>query len=126
MGDYTVKHVDEMEASFGGGFKKVRAELGVTSLGVQVLEFPPDVTQYPEHDHADSGQEEVFGVVRGSGRIVIGSDEVPLSDGVWVRVGPGERRKIYSGPEGLRIVALGGIPGKAYEIAEASKLGVGA
>ncbi len=126
MGDYTVKHVDEMEASFGGGFRKVRAELGVTSFGVQVLEFPPDVTQYPEHDHADSGQEEVFGVVRGAGRIVVGDDEVPLTEGVWVRVGPAERRKIYSGPDGLRLVALGGIPGKPYEIPEASKLAASA
>ena len=122
MSDYTAKHLDEMEASFGGGFKKVRAELGVTSFGVQVLDFPPDVTQYPEHDHAESGQEEVFGVVRGSGRIVIGDEEVALEPDVYVRVGPDERRKIYSGPEGLRLIALGGVPGKPYEIPEPSKL----
>jgi mannose-6-phosphate isomerase-like protein (cupin superfamily) len=122
MSDYTVKRVDEMEASFGGAFKKVRAELGVTSFGVQVLEFPPDVTQYPEHDHAESGQEEVFGVLRGTGRIVVGDEEVALEPDVFVRVGPAERRKIYSGSEGLRLIALGGTPGKPYEIAEASKL----
>ena len=122
MADYTVKRIDEMEASFGGGFKKVRAELGVTAFGVQVLDFPPDVTQYPEHDHADEGQEEVFGVIRGSGRIVIGDEEVALEPDVYVRVGADERRKIYSGPEGLRLIAIGGTPGKPYEIAEASKL----
>ncbi|HEX8121365.1 MAG TPA: hypothetical protein VF549_08890 [Solirubrobacteraceae bacterium] len=122
MADYTVKHLDEMEASFGGGFKKVRAELGVTAFGVQVLEFPPNIDQYPEHDHADSGQEEVFGVVRGSGRITIGDEEVALEPDVWVRVGADERRKIYSGPDGLRLIALGGTPGKPYEIPEPSKL----
>ena len=122
MGDYPVKRLDDMEASFGGGFKKVRAELGVTAFGVQVLEFPPDVTQYPEHDHAETGQEEVFGVIRGSGRIVIGDEEVALEPDVFVRVGPNERRKIYSGPEGLRLIALGGTPGKVYEIPDASKL----
>ncbi len=122
MSDYTVKRVDEMEASFAGAFKKVRAELGVTSFGVQIIEMPPNVDQYPEHDHADSGQEEVFGVLAGSGRITIGDDEVPLEEDVYVRVGPSERRKIYSGPDGLKLIALGGVPGKPYEIPEASKL----
>ncbi len=122
MPDYTAKRLDEMEASFGGAFKKVRAELGVTSFGLQVLLFPPDVTQYPEHDHAESGQEEVFGVLAGSGKIVIGGEEVALEPDVYVRVGAEEQRKIYSGPEGLKLIAIGGTPGQPYEIAEASKL----
>ncbi len=122
MPDYTVKRLDEMQSSFGGTFIKVRAELGVTSFGVQVIEMPPDITQYPEHDHAESGQEEVFGVIGGSGRITVGDDDVPLEPDVWIRVGAEEQRKIYSGPDGLRLVALGGTPGKAYEISEASKL----
>jgi len=122
MPDYTVKRLDEMERSFGGAFVKVRAELGVTSFGVQVIEIPPDVTQYPEHDHAESGQEEVFGVIDGSGRITVGGEDVPLEKDVWIRVGAEEQRKIYSGPDGLRLVALGGTPGKPYEIADASKL----
>ena len=122
MPDYTAKRLDEMEASFGGAFKKVRAELGVTSFGVQVIEIPPDVTQYPEHDHAESGQEEVFGVLSGSGKIVIGGEEVALEPDVYVRVAAEEQRKIYSGPEGLKLIAIGGTPGKPYEIAEASKL----
>ena len=122
MPDYTVKRIDEMEASFGGAFKKVRAELGATAFGLQVIEIPPNVTQYPEHDHAASGQEEVFGVIGGSGRITVGDDDIPLENDVWIRVGAEEPRKIYSGPEGLRLVAVGGTPGKPYEIAEASKL----
>ena len=122
MPDYTAKRLDEMEASFGGAFKKVRAELGVTSFGVQVIEIPPNVTQYPEHDHVESGQEEVFGVLGGSGRIAIDGDEVSLETDVYVRVGPAATRKIYSGPDGLKLIAIGGTPGKPYEIAEASKL----
>lgn len=122
MPDYTAKRIEEMEASFGGAFKKVRAELGVTSFGVQVIDMPPNIDQYPEHDHAESGQEEVFGVLRGSGRITIGDEEVALEPDVFVRVGPEDTRKIYSGPEGLRLIALGGTPGKAYEIPDASKL----
>jgi mannose-6-phosphate isomerase-like protein (cupin superfamily) len=122
MADYTVKRLDDMEASFGGGFVKVRAELGVTSFGVQVLQFPPNIDQYPEHDHAESGQEEVFGVLQGSGRLVVGDEEIALKPDVYVRVAADERRKIYSGPDGLRLIAIGGTPGKPYEISEPSKL----
>ena len=49
MPDYTAKRIDDMEAIFGGGFRKARSELGVTSFGMQVLDFPPNADQYPEH-----------------------------------------------------------------------------
>jgi mannose-6-phosphate isomerase-like protein (cupin superfamily) len=125
MSDYTAKRIDEMEASFRGGFKKARAELGVTSFGMQVLDFPPNATQYPEHDHAHDGQEEVFAVMRGTGRMRVGDDEFDLAPDVLVRVGPEEKRHIASGPEGLRLLALGGVPGRAYEAPELSLLADG-
>ena len=40
MSDYTAKRIDEMEAAYGGGFVKARAELGVTSFGMQVIQMP--------------------------------------------------------------------------------------
>jgi hypothetical protein len=57
MADYTAKRIKDMEAGFGGGFVKVRAELGVTAFGVQVIQLPPDYTDYPEHDHGETEQE---------------------------------------------------------------------
>ena len=122
MGDFTVKRIDDMEASWGGGFKKARAELGVTSFGLQILDFPPGFDRYPEHDHSESGQEEVYGCLAGGGRITVGDDEAALEPGVFVRVGPAETRKLYAGPEGLRVIALGGSPGKVYEIPETTEL----
>jgi mannose-6-phosphate isomerase-like protein (cupin superfamily) len=123
MGDYTVKRIDEMEASFLGSFKRARAELGVSSFGMQVIDFPPNATAYPEHDHADSGQEEVYAVMSGRGRIQINGEEFELEPEVMVRVGPDARRKITTGDEPMRLLALGGAPGKLYEPSENSKLG---
>ena len=60
MPDYTAKRIDDMEAAFGGGFVKARAELGVSAFGMQVIKMPPDYDEYPEHDHAADGQEEVY------------------------------------------------------------------
>ena len=124
MGDYTVKKIDEMEAVFGGAFKRARAELGVESFGMQVIDMPPDVDgQYPEHDHAEDGQEEVYIVMRGSAEMEIEGEKVALDPDSMVRVGPGVNRTIRTGSEGARILALGGVPGKAYEAPDVTKLG---
>jgi mannose-6-phosphate isomerase-like protein (cupin superfamily) len=123
MADYTAKQMGEMEAGYGGGFVKARAELGVSAFGMQVIQLPPDFGDYPEHDHAESGQEEVFLAIGGSGSIEIDGERVPLDGDTFVRVGPAARRKIYSGPEGLRVLAIGGCPGEAYKIVPSTELG---
>lgn len=123
MAGYTVKRIDDMEAVFGNAFKRARAELGVEAFGLQVLDIPPNATQYPEHDHSGDGQEEVFIPLRGSGHIEIEGERLPLETDAMVRVGPGLKRKIWPGDDGLRVVAIGGVPGKPYEPPELSKLG---
>jgi mannose-6-phosphate isomerase-like protein (cupin superfamily) len=123
MADYTAKPIGKMEASYGGGFVKARAELGVTAFGLQVIQLPANFGDYPEHDHAESGQEEVYLPIGGSGWIEIDGERVDLDADTFVRVGPAARRKIYSGPEGLRVLAIGGAPGEPYEIVPSTELG---
>jgi len=123
MPDYTARRIDEMEAGFGGGFVKARAELGVTAFGMQVIQLPPDYGDYPEHDHAESGQEEVFLAIGGSGWIDVEGERIDLDRKTFVRVGPGARRKVYAGPEGLRLLAIGGAPGEPYKIVPLTELG---
>jgi len=123
MADYAVKRIDEMEAVFAGAFKRARAELGVRSFGIQVLDMPPNAHQYPEHDHAGDGQEEVYVALRGSGEVEIDGERQPLDPETMVRVSAGTTRKIWPGEEGLRVLAIGGIPGKAYDAPEVSELG---
>jgi len=115
MADYTAKRIDEMEAGFGGGFVKARAELGVSAFGMQVIQLPPNFKDYPEHDHAESGQEEAFLAIGGSGWMDIEGERVELDGATFVRVGPETKRKIYSGADGLRVLAIGGAPGHAYK-----------
>ena len=123
MADYTVKRIEEMDAALGGAFKRARAELGVESFGMQVLDLPPNLDQYPEHDHAEAGQEEVFVVMRGAAEIEVDGERVALDPDTIVRVGPEARRKIYTGEQGARILALGGVPGKPYAPPKASQIG---
>jgi mannose-6-phosphate isomerase-like protein (cupin superfamily) len=122
MADYTAKRIGEMEAGFGGGFVKARAELGVTAFGFQVIQLPPNYSDYPEHDHAESGQEEVFVAIGGSGWMDVEGERVDLDGETFLRIGPGARRKVYSGPEGLRMLAIGGAPGEPYKVSANTEL----
>jgi len=123
VSEFKVKKIDEMEAVFLGGFKRARAELGVESFGLQVIDMPPEYPDYPEHDHAEDGQEEVFMVMRGGGEIEIEGERFPLDPDHMVRVASGTKRKVWPGPEGIRMVIVGGVPGSAYEAPALSKLG---
>jgi hypothetical protein len=119
----TVKRIDEMEAVFLGAFKRVRAELGVESFGMQVIDMPANLDRYPEHDHAHDGQEEVFLALRGGGELEVDGERYPLDSDHIARVGPRAKRKVWPGDEGIRVLILGGVPGKPYEAPDVTKLG---
>ena len=123
MAGHAVKRIDELEAIYGGGFKRARAELGVESFGMQIIDMPPDYPDYPEHDHKEDGQEEVYVTLRGTGELEIEGERYPLDADHVARVGPGVKRKILPGAEGIRILALGGKPGEPYEAPDITKLG---
>ena len=115
MADVTVKRTEEFEAIFGGGFLRARAGLGVSSFGMQILRMPPQADGHPEHDHGEAGQEEVYIVLEGVATLRAGGEEHRLEPDVFARVGPTESRQLVTGDEGAVILALGGIPGQAYE-----------
>jgi mannose-6-phosphate isomerase-like protein (cupin superfamily) len=123
MPDYTAARIDDMETMYWGAMRRARATLGVTSFGMQIIDMPPNANGHPEHDHAESGQEEVYIVLRGSAEIDVDGERTTLDPDTLIRVGPAARRKVYSGPEGVRLLCLGGVPGGVYEAWSATELG---
>jgi mannose-6-phosphate isomerase-like protein (cupin superfamily) len=115
MADVTLAAIDEMEPIHGGLARRARATLGVTAWGMQVLTLPPEWDGYPDHTHDDGafdpGQEEVYIPLEGSAMLVAEEERFELRPGVMARVGPTQRRRILPGPDGIRLVALGGRPG---------------
>jgi mannose-6-phosphate isomerase-like protein (cupin superfamily) len=125
MADMTVKQVGDMESIFYGSFKRAGAELELSSFGMNVLDFPPDAGEgvYPDHDHAEEREEEVYLAWRGSGILTVEGEEIALNQDTVVRVGAETKRKVRSGPDGLRLIVLGGVPGEVYERRERYRLG---
>src|SRR4051794_7940307 len=118
MTDYTVKRIDDMEAVFRGGFRKARAELGISAFGMQVIDFPANLRNYPDHDHTHDGQEEVYLLLDGAADLDIEGDRVALDRSTMVRVGPEARRHLVTEHEPARVLVIGAVPGKPYEIVQ--------
>ena len=121
MSEVTVKRIDEVEPYRGPGelegieFRALGRALGVTAWGMNVLKLAPGTTTYPEHDHRDDGQEEVFLVLEGSATLRADDRDRRLERGEVVRVPPGVKRSWKPGKEGVTLLALGATPGQAYE-----------
>jgi hypothetical protein len=85
---------------------------------MQVYDLPPNWDGYPYHAHdegtEEAGQEEVYIPLAGSATLVLDGDEHVLQPGTWARVGISQPRRLIPGPEGLRVLTLGGTPGKAF------------
>ena len=115
MPDVTLVAINEMESFYEGLATRARAELGVTSFGLQLFSLPPHFDAYPNHHHGegqvDPGQEEVYIPLAGSATLELDGEEHVLEPGVWARVGVEQPRRLVPGPDGFRYVALGGRPG---------------
>lgn len=112
---YELKTIDELESIHHGAVKLAGAELGIRSFGMQVLDFAAGFSDYPEHDHSEDGQEEVYVVLDGQADFVVDGDEVAVSPGQLLKVDAGTKRKLYPGSEGVRVLAIGCTPGESYE-----------
>ena len=108
MSKHTAKRIEDIEA-VRGAFRRVRDEIGVSSFGINVIDYPPNAEWSP--DHAEPDQEEVYVTLSGAGEIDVQGERIPLDPGVLIRIAPGTRHKMLPGPEGMRVLALGGIPG---------------
>ena len=96
-----------------GDVPSVRHALGATAFGINQIDFGPDHVG-AEHDEVESGQEEIYAVLSGSGVLQVDGAEVELVPGRYVLVQPESKRRPVAGPEGLTMLCVGGIPGGIY------------
>lgn len=86
-------------------FRMATGELGLEKSGLCYQRIPPGY-RFP-YGHTHETQEEVYVVVRGSGRMKLGDDIVELKEWDAVRVPPGMWRGYEAGPDGLEILVTG-------------------
>jgi mannose-6-phosphate isomerase-like protein (cupin superfamily) len=75
------------------------------TLGISLISLDPDFRLPFGHKH--EGQEEVYVVVRGSGRIKVEDEIVDLAAWDAIRIGKDTWRNMEAGPEGIEFLAFG-------------------
>ena len=116
------KSIDELPTLWDGFAKLVRAGLGITAFGANIMNLPPDYMT-KSHDESESGQQELYVALSGAGLVHVEDERLPLDSEHLVRVDAGTSRALSSGPDGLRVLCIGGIPGGVYEPPEWSSSG---
>jgi len=112
MGSYTKKNLrdvenqapkfdmpDEMDARFA------RTDLEGETLGLSIMKLDSGFRIPFGHKH--SGQEEVYVVVGGSGRVKVDDEVVELRQWDAIRFDKDAMRNMEAGPEGIEYIAFG-------------------
>ncbi len=114
MADVTVKDFDELDG-YEGMFLYAAKDLGVTAWGMGIERLPAHWDGYPEHDHAEDGQEEVYVVLEGDAELHADGQTWKLAPGNLARVGASQKRRVVPGDNGVTMLVIGGTPGKVFE-----------
>jgi mannose-6-phosphate isomerase-like protein (cupin superfamily) len=104
-----LKDLEDFGPNFDGApdleFRAAGKALGLEQCGLCYQRIPPDY-RFP-YGHTHKEQEEVYVVVRGSGRMKLDDEIVELEEWDVVRVPPGTWRGYEGGPDGLEILVFG-------------------
>ena len=110
---FTLKNIkadlEDIGAAFDGPpdleFRAATKPLGLEKGALSYQWIPPGY-RFP-YGHSHEAQEEVYVVVRGSGRMKLDDEIVALEQWDAVRVPPGTWRGYEAGPEGLELLVVG-------------------
>jgi quercetin dioxygenase-like cupin family protein len=118
MVGYSIKHRDEfetMEGSGGATWKLARKALGTSSFGFNLVEIAPG-GQIPEHDEAQSGQDELYVVLEGEAVMRLDGEDHPAPAGTFVSIEPRAKRTILNRSDAPVTALLIGVqPEGGYE-----------
>ena len=117
MAEYAVAHLAEIDELSDGRcpFRPIRQTFGITSFGATTWTGrEPGDRIINEHDEAGE-HEELYIVQSGRASFELDGERVDAPAGTFVFARPGVKRTAYAEESETTIVAVGGVPGQAYE-----------
>jgi hypothetical protein len=121
MSGYAIAHVDEIDELSDGRcpWRPVRHHFGITSFGINAWTAREAGERIiNEHDEADEADrsEELYLVTQGRAVFELDGERRDAPAGTFVFVEPEVKRTAFAEEPGTTVVAVGGVPGKAYEV----------
>ena len=103
------RDLDDIGSNFNGGpgleFRAVTKPLELEKSALSYQRVAPG-SRFP-YGHTHETQEEIYVVVRGSGRMKLDDEIIDLEEWDAVRVPPGTWRGYEAGPDGLELFVIG-------------------
>jgi hypothetical protein len=121
MTRFRAAHLNDIEQVNDGRCpaRAVRHDFGIKSFGINAWTAaqPGDrlINEHDEDDGADS-QEELYFVHSGRARFELDGESLDAPAGTFVYVSPGVRRTAFAEQPETTLLAMGGTPGKAYQV----------
>lgn len=120
MSAYEVRRIEDLEtisvADADINWRPIRRPLGIRAFGINAYTADEGKHVVEEHSEAQLEHEEVYVVLTGRARFVVGDDEVEVPTGSFVFVrDPQTKRGAVALEDGTTVLAVGGKPGEAYE-----------
>lgn len=116
--NYTIKHRDEFETMEGSGeatWRLARKALGTDSFGYNLVEIGPG-GQIPEHDHAESGEVELYVILEGDAVMRLEGAEHPAPAGTFASIEGAAKRTILNRSDApVTALLVGVLPDGGYE-----------
>jgi uncharacterized cupin superfamily protein len=98
-------------------WRPVRDHLGITAFGVNAfLGARPGDRVVERHDESDLGHEELYVVVRGAARFVVGDEEHDVPAGSVVLVEAGSTREAFATVPDTAVLVVGAAPGESFSV----------
>jgi quercetin dioxygenase-like cupin family protein len=116
--EYEVVHVDELEElPINNGefvWRPVRRRFGISAFGTNA--YTAKAGQRVVEEHLErGGHEEMYVVLRGRARFMLGDDEVDAPAGTIVYAKPGTKRGAIAAEDDTAVLAVGAKPGVVFE-----------
>ena len=87
------------------GRAELHGVLQLTGAEISVNELPAGASVPFVHSHKKN--EEIYAVLEGEGKAVIGGDTVALKKGDWLRISPSAKRQIFAGEtSGIKYICI--------------------
>jgi tetratricopeptide (TPR) repeat protein len=120
MSEYEFRRIDDLElvpiADADINWRPIRRPLGIRAFGINAYTADEGKHVVEEHSETQLEHEEVYVVLTGRARFIVGDDEVEVPSGAFVYVrDPQTKRGAVALEDGTTVLAVGGKPGAAYE-----------
>ena len=118
MSGYTVTQLNEIEEISDGRcpFRPVRHHFGIMSFGINTWTAKAAGDRLINEHDEDEEHEELYLVQSGHATFELDGERVDAPTGTFVFASPGVKRTAFAEEPQTTIVAIGGTPGRAYEV----------